>query len=168
MAGLDLLYRSDELRSRSAAGVAGDASVRWRPNASVRAKLGGRACRCRWSTGLGCRCQPVWSELARDASLVVTVEDNGRRSGAGVRDRGDSGRVGVQVPVVNLGIPQQFLAGGQAGGHARRVRPDGRGIAAAVESAPGSSRRSVEASRVPKQPDHRGVRSLIVSEGVVR
>ena len=52
-------------------------------------------------------------ELARDASLVVTVEDNGRRSGAGVAIAATLAESGVRVPVVNLGIPQQFLPVGK-------------------------------------------------------
>lgn len=49
-------------------------------------------------------------ELARDFDLVVTIEDNGVHGGAGSRLHYDLSQAGIDVPVRNLGVPQEFLA----------------------------------------------------------
>lgn len=49
-------------------------------------------------------------ELARDFDLIVTIEDNGVHGGAGSRLHYDLSQAGIDVPVRNLGVPQEFLA----------------------------------------------------------
>lgn len=49
-------------------------------------------------------------ELARDFDLVVTIEDNGVHGGAGSRLHYDLSQADIDVPVRNLGVPQEFLA----------------------------------------------------------
>lgn len=49
-------------------------------------------------------------ELARDFDLVVTIEDNGVHGGAGSRLHYDLSQAGIDVPIRNLGVPQEFLA----------------------------------------------------------
>ena len=51
--------------------------------------------------------------LARSADVVVTVEDNGRRSGAGAALAQRLVDEGVAAQCVNLGIPPEFLAQGK-------------------------------------------------------
>ncbi|WP_293819718.1 1-deoxy-D-xylulose-5-phosphate synthase [uncultured Corynebacterium sp.] len=49
-------------------------------------------------------------ELARGFDLIVTIEDNGVHGGAGSRLHYDLSHAGIDVPVRNLGVPQEFLA----------------------------------------------------------
>ena len=137
VAGLDLLYRSEELPDPDR-----------RPVLLV--SVGALAAEC---VGAGEKLaaehvpvqvvDPGWVlpvpaglvELARDASLVVTVEDNGRRSGAGAAIAATLAESGVRVPVVNLGIPQQFLPVGKRAAMLAEFDLTAEGIAAAVESA---------------------------------
>lgn len=49
-------------------------------------------------------------ELARGYDLVVTIEDNGVHGGAGSQLHYDLSQAGIDVPVRNLGVPQEFLA----------------------------------------------------------
>lgn len=49
-------------------------------------------------------------ESARGFDLIVTIEDNGVHGGAGSRLHYDLSQAGIDVPVRNLGVPQEFLA----------------------------------------------------------
>ncbi|MEU8221811.1 1-deoxy-D-xylulose-5-phosphate synthase [Kribbella sp. NPDC048915] len=52
---------------------------------------------------------PALVELARDFELVATIEDNGRAGGCGTMFAQALRDAGVQTPVRDFGIPQQFL-----------------------------------------------------------
>jgi 1-deoxy-D-xylulose-5-phosphate synthase len=52
-------------------------------------------------------------ELARNARLVVTLEDNGRQGGAGSTLAGAMRAAGVDTPLRDLGLPQEFLPQGK-------------------------------------------------------
>ncbi|CAI37242.1 1-deoxy-D-xylulose-5-phosphate synthase [Corynebacterium jeikeium] len=54
-------------------------------------------------------------EFARGFDLIVTIEDNGVHGGAGSRLHYDLSQAGIDVPVRNLGVPQEFLAHGSRG-----------------------------------------------------
>lgn len=54
-------------------------------------------------------------EFARGFDLIVTIEDNGVHGGAGSRLQYDLSQAGIDVPVRNLGVPQEFLAHGSRG-----------------------------------------------------
>jgi 1-deoxy-D-xylulose-5-phosphate synthase len=52
-------------------------------------------------------------ELARRARLVVTLEDNGVRGGAGSTLAGALRAAGIDTPLRDLGLPQEFLPQGK-------------------------------------------------------
>jgi 1-deoxy-D-xylulose-5-phosphate synthase len=52
---------------------------------------------------------PQLVELARDFKLVVTIEDNGRAGGCGSMIAQALRDAGVETPIRDFGIPQQFL-----------------------------------------------------------
>jgi 1-deoxy-D-xylulose-5-phosphate synthase len=52
-------------------------------------------------------------ELARKARLVVTLEDNGRQGGAGSTLAGAMRAAGVDTPLRDIGLPQEFLPQGK-------------------------------------------------------
>ncbi|MCW2549770.1 MAG: 1-deoxy-D-xylulose-5-phosphate synthase [Mycobacterium sp.] len=52
-------------------------------------------------------------ELARQARLVVTLEDNGVRGGAGSTLAGALRAAGIDTPLRDLGLPQEFLPQGK-------------------------------------------------------
>lgn len=54
-------------------------------------------------------------QFARGFDLIVTIEDNGVHGGAGSRLHYDLSQAGIDVPVRNLGVPQEFLAHGSRG-----------------------------------------------------
>jgi 1-deoxy-D-xylulose-5-phosphate synthase len=54
-------------------------------------------------------------ELARQARLVVTLEDNGVQGGAGSTLAGALRAAGIDTPLRDLGLPQQFLPQGKRG-----------------------------------------------------
>jgi 1-deoxy-D-xylulose-5-phosphate synthase len=60
-----------------------------------------------------CPVDPALVTAAADASLVVTVEDNGMAGGAGATLAAALRAADVDVPVRNLGLQQQFLAQGK-------------------------------------------------------
>ena len=58
---------------------------------------------------------PALAELARDHDLVITIEDNGVVGGYGSRLAQELRAAGVDTPVREFGIPQEFLPhGGRA------------------------------------------------------
>jgi 1-deoxy-D-xylulose-5-phosphate synthase len=58
---------------------------------------------------------PALVELARSHRLVVTLEDNGRTGGVGAQVSQLLRDADVDVPVRNVGIPQEFLQAGKRG-----------------------------------------------------
>jgi 1-deoxy-D-xylulose-5-phosphate synthase len=52
-------------------------------------------------------------ELARDARLVVTLEDNGRAGGAGATLAAALRAAEIDVPLRDLGLDQEFLPQGK-------------------------------------------------------
>jgi 1-deoxy-D-xylulose-5-phosphate synthase len=60
-----------------------------------------------------CPVSPELVELARDAALVVTLEDNGRAGGAGATLAGYLRDAEVGVPVRVLGLEQEFISQGK-------------------------------------------------------
>ncbi len=58
---------------------------------------------------------PALADLARDHDLVITIEDNGLVGGYGSRLAQELRSAGVDTPVREFGIPQEFLPhGGRA------------------------------------------------------
>jgi 1-deoxy-D-xylulose-5-phosphate synthase len=58
---------------------------------------------------------PALVDLARNHRLVVTLEDNGRTGGVGAQVSQLLRDADVDVPVRNVGIPQEFLHAGTRG-----------------------------------------------------
>ncbi|MCB0916612.1 MAG: 1-deoxy-D-xylulose-5-phosphate synthase [Actinobacteria bacterium] len=75
--------------------------------------------------------------LAHEASLVVTVEDGNRRSGAGAAVTQRISDAGVRVPGLNLGIPSEFLDVGKRSAMLADFGLTAEGIAASVQAARG-------------------------------
>ncbi len=68
-------------------------------------------------------------ELARDYRLVVTIEDGVRVAGIGTRVRQDLRAAGVDTPVDELGLPDEFIDHGSRGNILERVGLTGQKIA---------------------------------------
>ncbi|MFM2437400.1 MAG: hypothetical protein RLZ55_209, partial [Actinomycetota bacterium] len=73
--------------------------------------------------------------LAGNAELVVTVEDNGRRSGAGAAIAQRLVDAGLPARCINLGIPQEFLAQGKRPALLTEFGLTAEGIVHAVQAA---------------------------------
>ncbi len=81
-------------------------------------------------------------ELARDHALLVTVEDNAIAGGAGSAVNECLARLNVQVPVLNLGLPDRFLDHGSREELLSEAGLDAAGILASVEAVVRKQRRS--------------------------
>ncbi|MFJ8042311.1 1-deoxy-D-xylulose-5-phosphate synthase [Kitasatospora sp. NPDC096147] len=73
---------------------------------------------------------PVLPLLAAEHRLVVTVEDNGRAGGVGSAIAQALRDAGVDVPLRDLGIPQEFLAHAGRGEILEEIGLTGTGVAA--------------------------------------
>ncbi|KJK56596.1 1-deoxy-D-xylulose-5-phosphate synthase [Saccharothrix sp. ST-888] len=73
---------------------------------------------------------PVLLELAAAHRLVVTVEDNGRAGGVGSAIAQALRDAGVDTPLRDLGIPQEFLAHAGRGELLEEIGLSGTGVAA--------------------------------------
>ncbi|GAA2812882.1 1-deoxy-D-xylulose-5-phosphate synthase [Kitasatospora paracochleata] len=73
---------------------------------------------------------PALVRLAADHRLVVTVEDNGRAGGVGAALAQAMRDAGVDVPLRDLGVPQEFLAHASRGEILEEIGLTGTGVAA--------------------------------------
>jgi 1-deoxy-D-xylulose-5-phosphate synthase len=73
---------------------------------------------------------PVLLELAAAHRLVVTVEDNGRVGGVGSAIAQALRDAGVDTPLRDIGIPQEFLAHAGRGEILEEIGLSGTGVAA--------------------------------------
>jgi 1-deoxy-D-xylulose-5-phosphate synthase len=78
---------------------------------------------------------PALAPAARDARLVVTVEDNGIVGGFGDAVARTLRQAGVHTPVMPFGLPQEFLTHGTRAGILEQAGLTGQHIARSVTEA---------------------------------
>ncbi|GAA2237858.1 1-deoxy-D-xylulose-5-phosphate synthase [Kitasatospora cystarginea] len=93
---------------------------------------------------------PVLLELAAAHRLVVTVEDNGRSGGVGSAIAQALRDAGVDTPLRDLGIPQEFLAHAGRGELLEEIGLSGTGVAAQTAAF------AKQLLRTPPNPPMRG------------